>query len=158
MAVVSAVLGLKEHKTQFQSSSNEHEKLSTRIFIGYAIMLGISVFTMKAWGVAGFIVTWLIWEILQTAYVVYLNHKLFPDDAMIDNSLLRRFIIFIIIAFAVTAVPAIKALHWTLPVSTGVALATTLMLAVAAYATFRMDELRVLLMNRVRKNRPAEAA
>lgn len=158
MAIVSAVLGLKEHKTQFQSSSNEHEKLSTRIFIGYAIMLGISVFTMKSWGVAGFIVTWLIWEILQTAYVVYLNHKLFPDDAMIDNSLLRRFIIFIIAAFAVTAVPAIKAAQWTLPVSTGVALATTLLLAVAAYMTFRMDELRVLLMNKFRKNRTAEAA
>lgn len=158
MAVVSAVLGLKEHKTQFQSSSNEHEKLSTRIFIGYAIMLTISVFTMKAWGVAGFLVTWLIWEILQTAYTVYLNHKLFPDDAMIDNSLLQRFVVFIIVAFAVTSVPAIKAAHWTLPVSTGVAVVTILGLAMAAYATFRMDELRVLLMSKFKKNRPAEAA
>ncbi|HEY9137984.1 MAG TPA: hypothetical protein VIM67_06900, partial [Terriglobus sp.] len=90
--------------------------------------------------------------------VVYLNHKLFPDDAMIDNSLLRRFIVFIIAAFAVTSVPAIKALHWTLPVSTAVAVATTLLLAVAAYATFRMDELRVLLMSKFKKKRPAEAA
>lgn len=158
MAIVSAVLGLKEHKTQFQSSSNEHEKLSTRIFIGYAIMLAISVFTMRAWGVAGFIVTWLVWEILQTAYVVYLNHKLFPDDARIDNSLLRRFIIFIVAAFALTSFPAIAAAHWTLPVSTAVALASTLLLAVAAYATFRMDELRVLLMSRFQRNRPTEAA
>ena len=43
MAIVSAVLGLKEHKTQFQSSSNEHEKLSTRILLGYAVMLTASV-------------------------------------------------------------------------------------------------------------------
>jgi O-antigen/teichoic acid export membrane protein len=154
MAIVSAVLGLKEHKTQFQSSSNEHEKLSTRIFIGYAIMLTISVFTMRAWGVAGFIVTWLVWEILQTAYVVHLNHKLFPVDAKIDNSLLQRFNIFIIAAFAITAFPAILSAHWPLPLSVAVALSTTLLLAVAAYFTFRMDDLRVLLMRRFR---PASA-
>jgi len=158
MAVVSAILGLKEHKTQFQSSSNAHEKLSTRIFIGYAVMLTISVYTMRAWGVAGFIITWLVWELLQTAYVVYLNHKLFPDDAQIDNSLLRRFLIFITIAFALTSYPAIAAAHWPLAISTGVALACILVLAVAAYATFRIDEIRTLLMQRVSRNRPTETA
>ena len=157
MAIVSAVLGLKEHKTQFQSSSNEHEKLSTRIFIGYAIMLSISVFTMRAWGVAGFIVTWLVWEILQTAYVVHLNHKLFPAEAMIDNSLLRRFNLFIVVAFVLTAFPAMASAHWKLPLSVAVALGSTLLLAIGAYFTFRMDELRTLLMQRFRRSTPAEA-
>ena len=151
MAIVSAVLGLKEHKTQFQSSSNEHEKLSTRILIGYAAMLAVSVPIMRTWGVAGFIVTWLTWEILQTAYVVHLNRKLFPDDHSIDNGLLQRFVVFIAVAFAITAFPAMWAAHWPLPMSVAVALLWTAVLAVAAYATFQMDELRVLVMSRFRR-------
>lgn len=158
MAIVSAVLGLKEHKTQFQSSSNEHEKLSTRILIGYAVMLTASVPIMKTWGVAGFIVTWLTWEIIQTAYVVHLNHKLFPEDHSIDNGLLQRFNIFIVIAFAVMAFPAMWSAHWALPLSVSVALLCTAVLAVAAWFTFQMDDLRVLLMNRLRRRPAAEAA
>jgi O-antigen/teichoic acid export membrane protein len=149
MAIVSAVLGLKEHKTQFQSSSNEHEKLSTRILIGYAVMLTISVFTMKTWGVAGFIVTWLVWEVLQTAYVVHLNHKLFPENYSIDNGLLRRFNIFIVVAFALAAFPAMWAEHWPLPMTVAVALLCTSVLAAAAYVVFQMDELRQLLMRKI---------
>lgn len=158
MAIVSAVLGLKEHKTQFQSSSNEHEKLSTRIFIGYAIMLTVAVPIMRTWGVAGFIVTWLVWEIIQTAYVVHLNHKLFPAEHSISNGLLARFNIFIVIAFALTAFPAMWSAHWRLPLSVAVALACTAVLAVAAYFTFQLDELRVLLMQRLRRSAPVEAA
>ena len=150
MAIVSAVLGLKEHKTQFQSSSNEHEKLSTRILLGYAVMLTASVPIMKTWGVAGFIVTWLTWEIIQTAYVVHLNRKLFPENHSIDNGLLARFNIFIVIAFALTAFPAMWAAHWKLPLTVVVAVVCTLLLAVAAYFTFQMDEIRVLLMRRFR--------
>ena len=61
MALVSAVLGLKEHKTQFQSSSNEHEALSTFILIGYSVMLLVSIPVMHRFGISGFIVTWLVW-------------------------------------------------------------------------------------------------
>ncbi len=156
MAIVSAVLGLKEHKTQFQSSSNEHEKLSTRILIGYVVMLSASVPIMKTWGVSGFIVTWLAWEILQTAYVVHLNRKLFPDDHSIDNGLLTRFNIFIVVAFALVAFPAMWSAHWTLPLSVTVALLCTATLGLCAYFTFQMDDLRVLLMQRLRPTR-AEA-
>ena len=156
MAIVSAVLGLKEHKTQFQSSSNEHEKLSTRILIGYAVMLTASVPIMKTWGVAGFIVTWLTWEILQTAYVVHLNRKLFPEDHSIDNGLLQRFNVFMVIAFALSAFPAMWEAHWPLPLTVLMALGYTAMLAVAAYFTFQMDELRVLLMSRFRQRNTAE--
>ena len=156
MAIVSAVLGLKEHKTQFQSSSNEHEKLSTRILIGYAVMLTVAVPIMKTWGVAGFIVTWLTWEIIQTAYVVHLNRQLFPEGHSIDNGLLQRFNIFMVIAFALAAFPAMWEAHWALPFTVVVALAVTAVLGVAAYFTFQMDELRVLLMSRFRRRNAIE--
>ena len=155
MAIVSAVLGLKEHKTQFQASSNEHEQLSTRILIGYLLMLTVAVPVMRTWGVAGFIVTWLVWEIVQTAYVVRLNRQLFPDDHSISNGLLTRFNIFIAVAFALAAFPALWSAHWALPLSVAVALLCTAVLAIAAYFTFQVDELRVLL---VRRLRPAAGA
>ncbi len=58
MAMISAVLGVKEHKTQFQSSSNKHEDMSLFIVAGYAIMLAVSLVTMKMYGLNGFVVTW----------------------------------------------------------------------------------------------------
>jgi hypothetical protein len=151
MAIVSAVLGLKEHKTQFQSSSNEHEKLSTRIVIGYAIMLAVSVPIMTRWGVAGFIVTWLAWEIIQTAYVVHLNRQLFPAEHTIDNGLLQRFVIFITIAFAVAAVPAIREAHWPLWQSVAVAIVSCAVMAAAGYVVFQMDELRPIVTGRLQR-------
>ncbi len=157
MAIVSAVLGLKEHKTQFQSSSNEHEKLSTRIVIGYAVMLAVSVPVMTKFGVAGFIVTWLAWEIIQTAYTVHLNRQLFPAEYTIDNGLLQRFVLFIVVAFALVAVPAVREAHWPLWQSVGVALVTCTLLAGAGYVVFQMDELRALVMARFQR-RSTQAA
>jgi O-antigen/teichoic acid export membrane protein len=151
MAIVSAVLGLKEHKTQFQSSSNEHEKLSTRIVIGYSLMLAASVPIMTKYGVAGFIVTWLLWEIIQTAYVVRLNMQLFPAEHSIENGLLRRFTFFIVAAFALCALPAMREGAWPLWMSVGFALGFCLILAAAAYVVFQMDEIRVLLTSRFRR-------
>lgn len=80
MAIVSAVLGIKEHKTQFQSSSNEHETLAWFSIGGYTVMLSVSVFTLRAFGLPGFMVTWIVWEIIQTVLVVRLNDKLFPKE------------------------------------------------------------------------------
>jgi O-antigen/teichoic acid export membrane protein len=157
MAIVSAVLGIKEHKTQFQSSSNEHEALSVFILCGYAIMLGASIFTMKVYGLAGFIVTWLIWEVIQTAFVLRLNDRLFPDEYKITIQPIIRLYIFMAIAFALSVWPVYREANWPLGWVVAFACGTTVVFGVAAYFVFGVDEVRGVLMARLR-NRFARAS
>ena len=153
MALVSAVLGLKEHKTQFQSSSNEHEELSTFILIGYSVMLAVAIPVMHRFGLPGFIVTWLTWEIIQTAGVVRLNTRLFPAEYQFGKGLLWRFCGFIVVAFAAVAWPALREAHWSLPVGVAAAVGTSLLLAAAAWPTFHMTEIALLLRERMQRRR-----
>ncbi len=150
MAIVSAVLGIKEHKTQFQSSSNQHEDLSVFILVGYSAMLIVSLGTMHFFGLAGFIVTWLIWEMIQTRFVLNLNHKLFPDGHSITAEPVTRLTIFMAIAFGLCIYPAYREASWGLGWTVLSAVAITGVFAVAAYYVFQMDELRLLLMARFR--------
>ncbi|MBE7181882.1 MAG: hypothetical protein INR71_11870, partial [Terriglobus roseus] len=153
MALVSAILGLKEHKTQFQSSSNEHEQLSTFILIGYSVMLAVSVPVMHRFGLSGFIMTWLTWEVVQTAGVIRLNTRLFPPEHQFGKGLLWRFCGFIVIAFAAVAWPALREAHWSLPAGVAAAALTSLLLAALAWPTFQMTELLQVLRERIQRRR-----
>ncbi len=155
MALVSAVLGLKEHKTQFQSSSNKHESLSTFILIGYSAMLLVAIPVMHRFGISGFIVTWLAWEIVQTAGVVRLNTQLFPDEHQFDTHLLQRFCVFIVLAFAAVTVPALREASWSLPTGVAVAVAISAVLAVLGYFVFQLEDIRKLLVGRMRRGNAA---
>ena len=157
MAIVSAVLGIKEHKTQFQSSSNEHEALSWFILGGYTVMLTVSIFTLRAFGLPGFMVTWIVWEIIQTVFVVGLNGKLFPAEFRITAKPLVRLAVFMTIAFALTAWPAYLERHWSLPLVVGASLLTIGILGGAAYFVFQMAEIREIVEGRFRRRREASA-
>ena len=151
MAMVSAVLGIKEHKTQFQSSSNEHEQLSFFILGGYTAMLIASVFALKAWALPGFMVCWITWEIIQTIFVVNLNARLFPPELKVSMHPLQRLAIFMILAFALALFPAYRGIGWSLPVVVAVALALTALLGAAAYFAFGMGEVREIVAGRLRR-------
>jgi O-antigen/teichoic acid export membrane protein len=150
MAIVSAVLGIKEHKTQFQSSSNKHEDLSVFILCGYVVMLAFSVLTMKFFGLSGFILTWLVWEMIQTRFVLRLNGRLFPKEHQITTAPLLRLSLFMTTAFTIAVYPAYREVHWPLLWTVACACGVTGMLAVAAYYVFCVDEIRRLLTARIR--------
>ena len=158
MAIVSAVLGIKEHKTQFQSSSNKHEDLSVFILVGYAVMLVVSLATMRFFGLTGFIVTWLIWEIVQTRFVLGLNARLFPKDLGITSGPMVRLSVFMSLAFALSVWPAYHDATWSLPAVVGFAIAFTGILGIAAYYVFGLEELRGLLAARLRGRFALKAA
>ena len=157
MALVSAVLGLKEHKTQFQSSSNEHETLSTFILVGYTAMLLLSIPVMHRFGLPGFIVTWLVWETIQTAGVVRLNKSLFPADYTFETHLLLRFCGFITLAFAAVTLPALHEAHWPLAAGVVAAVGISAVLGLVAYFVFQMDDIRKLLVTRYQRRSKALA-
>jgi hypothetical protein len=151
MAMTSAVLGIKEHKTQFQSSSNVHEQLSMFSIVGYSVMLIVSIFMMKTLGLAGFMYTWLVWEVLQTAFVVRLNSKLFPAEFQISKGPIVRLCIFMMISFGGVAWPAFLEVHWPLIAVIATAVTVTALLGSIAYPLFGLSEVRTILQSKLRQ-------
>ncbi len=149
MAITSGVLAIKEHKIQFQQSSNEHEAMALFAIAGYSIMLGISVFTMRAFGLQGFLYTWLAWEMIYTAYVVYLNLKLFPAEMHISISPVLRLFAFMTVAFGLAIWPAYAAAHWPLWLDVVVTVGVTLLFATVGYFFFGLTKVREVVQSKL---------
>lgn len=151
MAVISGVLGIKEHKTQFQSSSNEHDKLSWILVIGYTSMLLLSLVPIHFFGLPGYLVTWLVWEIVQTALVLRLNERLFPAEYRVEARPLIKLAIFTTVAFAAAAYPAVLEQRLSLPMGIALAAGVVLVLGVAAYHVFGLHEVAERLRMRMKR-------
>ena len=87
---VSMVMSLKDHKVQFQYSTNTHMELARLMFVSYAAMVIVSVGAVYWFGVAGFLYAWLFTEIYQTASIIQLNMRLFAHFERLELSYLRR--------------------------------------------------------------------
>ena len=151
MAILSAVLGIKEHKTQFQSSSNQHETFSIFMLIGYAIMLFVGIFTTKYFGLPGFMVTWITWEIVQTAFVLKLNSRLFPAELAVTHWPLVRLVVFLIVAFGLVTWPALHEAAWSLSAVVGFTAVSVAGMGIAAYYAFGLEAIRDILVGRLRR-------
>ena len=73
------VISLKEHKFQFQFSTNTHEELAKIMFGSYIAMTVVSVAVVPLLGVVGFLWTWLLAEVFQMVLIMRLNIKLFAS-------------------------------------------------------------------------------
>jgi hypothetical protein len=149
MAMLSAVLGIKEHKTQFQSSSNQHEALSVFVLCGYTCMLIASIPMMKAFGLVGFMWTWILWEVIQTAFVLRLNNSLFPKELQISMNPVLRLVALMSVSVAIAVWPAYHEVTWPLSIVVVTATGVSVILGVAAYFIFGLGEIRRLLQARL---------
>ena len=77
MAAISMTLSAKEHKFQFQFSTNTHEKLARIMFFSYISMAFLAVPMVHWLGMLGFLYTWLAIELFQTVRIIWLNQELF---------------------------------------------------------------------------------
>jgi len=96
-SAVSMVVSLKEHKTQFQFSTNTHVEMARMVFASYITMVLVSVGAIHAAGAAGFLWTWLAVESLQTAYLVRLNNRLFQHVESLETGFILRLLLFCLV-------------------------------------------------------------
>lgn len=104
---VSMVMSLKDHKVQFQYSTNTHMKLARLMFVSYAAMVIVSIGTVYWYGVVGFLYAWLCTEIYQTASIVRLNMQLFAHFERLELNYLRR-LTFICIPAVLVSYPLLE--------------------------------------------------
>ncbi len=77
MAAISMTLSAKEHKFQFQFSTNTHEALARIMAFSYIALALLSVPMVRWQGMMGFLYTWLAIELFQLVRIVQLNQRLF---------------------------------------------------------------------------------
>ncbi len=77
MAAISMTLSAKEHKFQFQFSTNTHEELARIMSFSYVALAVLAVPMVQWLGMLGFLYTWLAVELFQVVRIVQLNQQLF---------------------------------------------------------------------------------
>ena len=85
-----AVMGIKEHKYQFQTSSHEHTSLARLMFWSYVAMIGLSIPGIHYFGVLGFVGLWFIVEVFQVFAILRLNQRLFANVSTLDTTPVYR--------------------------------------------------------------------
>lgn len=151
MAAISAVMGIREHKIIFQRLSNRHEGIARFSFAVYIATILAGTISTMAWGVDGYLGSWLIAELAITTYVIRQNLKLFPSEFLPSLAPLPRAAGLLLFAFGAAAWPAWHDSAWPLYQVALVALAGTLLLLAISYFVFGVREVQAVFENRLRR-------
>jgi O-antigen/teichoic acid export membrane protein len=83
-AAVSIVMSAKEHKFQFQFSTNTHRELARFLFGTYVALVAAWWVAIPRFGVLGLLWGWFTVELLQVLYIMRLNVKFFAHHQALD--------------------------------------------------------------------------
>jgi hypothetical protein len=157
MAAVANVICLKEHKLQFQFSTNTHIALARTIFFGYLGMGLVSLWSIRYAGVVGFLLTWLASEIIQTGILVRLNIRLFAAFERISMRYLTRLVALIAASVGAGYVLLQHSIRWSYPRQIAADIAATAAICVASWYLFHLYGISAIVRERVfARLKPAE--
>lgn len=84
-AAVSIVMSAKEHKFQFQFSTNTHRELARFLFGSYLVLVASWFFLVPRYGISGLLWAWFTAEVIQVLYIMRLNSKFFAHHEVLDQ-------------------------------------------------------------------------
>jgi O-antigen/teichoic acid export membrane protein len=122
-AAVSIVMSTKEHKYQFQFSTNTVRELARFVFLSYLVLDGIWLAAIPRFGLAGLLWGWLGIELCQLLYIVRLNFHLFVYQERLDLKFLVR--------LSVLATALLLVANRALPYTVKLSLPTQVTIAIA---------------------------
>jgi O-antigen/teichoic acid export membrane protein len=142
MALTAGVMGIKDHKYQFQVASNEHSALARMTFLSYLVMVALAMPAIHIFGVLGFLILWFATEIYQTLCILRLNLHLFSDTASLDFSPVYKLFALMILATLPAGWFAFSAPHRPLLQTSLTAVLFAVALAAISYPLFGLSEVR----------------
>ena len=91
-AASSIIMSAKEHKFQFQFSTNTHQKLARFMFVTYILLVVLWLFFIPRFGLLGLLWCWFAVEAVQLGYLTYLNASFFAHYEPKTNQYLIRLV------------------------------------------------------------------
>ena len=158
LGLTVSVLSIKEHKYQFQFSSNQVREVSYMTPVAYLATLLISIPAMMHFQLVGFLSVWCVSEIAQLFYLLHLNRRLFGNEAVVDQR--PVYLLFVLLAFgtALSLWPIYHVESFGPVAQAAIGLAAFLIALGVSYWLFKVEEIRLLLWRRVIQRFPALAA
>lgn len=150
-----AAQGLKEHKSQFQFSTNRIREMSYAELASYSAMLLASIPLMKYVGVGGFIAMWCVTELFQMFYSLYLNQKIFGSEAVINKLPIYKMCGFMTIAVAASIYPMLHLRQISYIEQGFAALFVVVVTGAISYWMFQVDDVRDYLWGKLSSRFPA---
>jgi O-antigen/teichoic acid export membrane protein len=129
-AAVSIVMSAKEHKFQFQFSTNTHRELARFMFATYLLLVASWFLLVPRFGITGLLWAWFTAELTQVLYIMRLNHRFFAHHQTLDIKYPLRLTLLSLAALAATFATLPSTAH--LPLLEQAALAIAVGLAILA--------------------------
>lgn len=151
--VTIAIQSVKEHKYQFQFSTNQVRELSYMTPIAYGAMLLLSIPAMIWLGLPGMLIVWAAAELAQLLYLLQLNRRMFGSEASLSYRMVAVLMLLLAGGTATCFWPVFHLAGMSLPKQAMIASAVTILAFAVSYWIFRVDEVRTLLWQRIRPSR-----
>lgn len=151
--ITIALQSMKEHKYQFQFSTNQVRELSYMTPIAYGAMLLVSIPAMIWFGLPGMVLSWAVAELGQLLYLLTLNRRLFAREVELSYRLVGVLMAFLVVGTLACLWPVFHLAAMSLPRQAMIAGASTLLIFAISYWIFGVDEVRMLLWQRLRPSR-----
>ncbi len=149
-ACISTIMSVKEHKYQFQFSTNTHKELA-RFMVGSYIALDLLwLGVVPHFGLTGLLWSWLAFEILQMAYIVNLNMKFFALHEALELKFLNRLLLLAGLMMLVSVKWLGAASKLSIPLQIAVAVAVAGAVLLADFPLFHLLPVLKVFIHRVR--------
>lgn len=149
MALISAVMSMREHKQFFQFSTNVHHRLAHIVFWGNLIMIGVSIPATYWFGLHGFMVTWFASETTQMGLLYVENKKLFGGEPSITLAPVLKLAVFMGILLPGCLLTVHYGREHSLFVSGLLSAGGTALIFTVSYALFGLNAVRSRLFSRL---------
>lgn len=138
MTAIAFVMCAKEHKFNFQFSTNTHESLARVMFFSYLGMAVLSILAIYFFGVIGLLGTWLTTELFQLIFIMRLNFDLFSHHEKVEISYVVKLGIFAVVGILAASFVLQFTQAMNLYARIGSALLEGLVVAGVSYLVFDM--------------------
>ncbi|RRA49817.1 lipopolysaccharide biosynthesis protein [Acidipila sp. EB88] len=155
LGLLISVLSIKEHKYQFQFSSNRVEAFAWQTLAAYGATSLLSIPLMMHFGIQGYLLVALLSETLQLFYLLHLNDNLFAGQAVLDHKPVYQLLAMLTVCTAVFYWPVMHIRSIPYFWQGSAAVGTTLVLGAFCYWLFQVDELRTMLWSKLTSTIPA---
>ena len=144
-------MSIEDHKIQFQWSSNKHQQLAVISLFAYLGVCGLSVVTLRPFGIGALMVLWLAAEMVQAVWILRLNKVLFPPEINVSMAPVMRALAVLTVCFSLLVWPVYHSVRWSLLMTVTIACCIVAVLAVVSYFAFGLKEVQSLIRGRLRR-------